>query len=85
MCRGSWMGWDGNKWERLVKAFSCPYMYDKIIDTDSTKEKDYQGIHVYVCDDCAVLIDVINDEWISGKKRDKAISELKEKLQERPE
>ncbi len=55
------------------------------IDINNPSERDYQGQHIYVCTDCASLVDVIKDEWTNGKKRDKAVAELKEKLQARPE
>lgn len=55
------------------------------VDINNPSERDYQGQHIYVCADCASLVDVIKDEWTSGKKRDKAVAELKEKLQARPE
>ena len=51
------------------------------VNSDNTNERLYQGANYSVCSECAHLLDMVNDEWISGNKRNKALDELKNRFE----
>ncbi len=53
------------------------------INPDESLTREYSGEQRSVCKDCAALIDITVDEWTSGKKKEKAIAEIKDKIYSR--
>lgn len=51
------------------------------MQNDEMTEWSNNKISIRSCDDCSKLIKTVNDEWLSGRKKEKAKQELKELLE----
>ena len=47
----------------------------------NTYERLYHDVNYSVCSECANLLDIVNDEWTTGNKRNKALNELRNRFE----